>query len=164
MTETKIIRRDVPADLIEATPGGNAIGHWLLASPLLLFLGWLWVDFIRLLSPLPQAGLNLGLGILLYLGLIVLPLGYLAHRLVLSAPRLFHNAGWDVQPLAPVSAAEQYLVRYRYQTRHWAENNWHRAWIRAAQGWVFLEITAILVGAVVMVPLYFSALEFGFGR
>ena len=39
-----------------------------------------------------------------------------------------------------------------------------RRWLRAAQGWVFLEITAIFVGAVAMVPLFFSATEFGFGQ
>jgi hypothetical protein len=164
MTEAKFVRREVPADLIEATPGGSAIGHWLLAAPILLFLGWFWVDFVHLISPLPQYGLNALIGTALYLFLIVLPLGYLAHRLVLSLPRLFHNAGWDIQPLAPVNPAEQYLVRYRYQARHWAENNWQRAWLRAAQGWVYLEIAAILVGAVVMIPLYFSAVEFGFGQ
>jgi hypothetical protein len=33
-----------------------------------------------------------------------------------------------------------------------------------AQGWVFIEMAAILIGAVVMLPLYLSALEFGFGQ
>jgi hypothetical protein len=33
-----------------------------------------------------------------------------------------------------------------------------------AQGWVFLEMAAILIGAVVMIPLYFSARDFGFGQ
>lgn len=164
MAKTNIVRPEVTVDLIETTPSGNALGHWLLASPLLLFLGWLWTDFFHLISPLPYYGVNLVSGALLYLCLIVLPFGYLAHRLVLSLPRLFNQAGWDVQPLTTVRPEEQYLVRYRYQTRQWAENSWRRAWLRAAQGWVFLEIAAILVGAVAMIPLYFSAVEFGFGR
>ena len=57
---------------------------------------------------------------------LALPFGVLAHRLVLSFPRLFHNAGWDIEPLEPVKLAEQYLVRYRYQQRHWATNSWRR--------------------------------------
>jgi hypothetical protein len=40
----KVERRQVPADLIEATPGNNGLWQWLLASPLLLLLGWTWVD------------------------------------------------------------------------------------------------------------------------
>jgi hypothetical protein len=55
-------------------------------------------------------------------------------------------------------------VHYRYQARHWAANRWSRAWLRAAQGWVYLEIIAILLGAIVMIPLFFSAVEFGFGQ
>jgi hypothetical protein len=37
-------------------------------------------------------------------------------------------------------------------------------WIRAAQGWVYLEIIAIFVGAIAMIPLFFSAVDFGFGQ
>ena len=160
-SEIKPIRREVPADLIESTPGSHALGHWLLASPCLIFLAWLWVDLFR---PLPWYWGNVVLGLLLYVIIIVLPLGYLAHQFVLALPRLFHNAGWDVEPLEPVKLAEQYLVRYRYQQRHWAANSWSRAWARAAQGWVYLEIAAILLGAMAMIPLFFSVTEFGFGR
>jgi hypothetical protein len=164
MSQTNAVRRVVQADLVESTPPSGGMGQWLLASPLLLFGAWLWVDLVQALSPLSSYWLNGLLGLPLFAILIVLPLGYAAHRLVLGLPWLFHNAGWDVAPLEPVALAEQYLVRYRYQARHWAATNWQRTWLRAGQGWVFLEIMAILVGAVVMIPLYFSAVEFGFGR
>ena len=164
MSETKFVRREVPADLIEATPGSSALGQWILASPLLIFLAWLWVDLFNLFSPLPWYWVNLPLGLLFYGAIIVLPLGYLAHRGVLALPRLFQNAGWDIEPLEPIKLAEQYTVRYRYQQRHWAPNSWQRTWLRVAQGWVFLEIAVILVGAVAMIPLFFSVSEFGFGR
>src|SRR5436190_23837575 len=108
-SETKLIRREVRADLVESTPGSNALGHWLLASPCLIFLAWLWIDLFR---PLPWYWVNIVLGLILYAIIIVLPLGYLAHQFVLALPRLFHNAGWDVEPLEPVKLAEQYLVRY----------------------------------------------------
>jgi hypothetical protein len=164
-TETKLERREVPAALIETTPGAGALGHWLLASPLLLFLAWSWVDlFHHFVKPTNSYPLNALLGVILFALLIVLPLGLLAHRIVLSLPRLFHHAGWDLQPLAPVAPAEQYLVRYRYEERRWAPLTWGRAWMRAGQGWVFLEMATILFGAVVMIPLYFSAREFGFGQ
>jgi hypothetical protein len=39
-----------------------------------------------------------------------------------------------VQPLEPVTEQEQYLVRYVPQQRHRAPTNWHRLWLRAAQG------------------------------
>lgn len=162
--ETEFVRPIVAADLIEATPGGNGIGHWILASPILLFLLWLWVDLFHLLSPLENRFLNVFLGVLLFIGLIVLPLGLLVHRFILTFPRLFQHAGWEIEPLEPVKPEEIYLVRYRYQERQWAERNWRRAWLRAAQGWVYLEIIAIFVGAIAMIPLFFSAVEFGFGR
>lgn len=161
---SKFTRREVRADLIEATPGANGLGHWVLASPLLLFLGWLWIDFFHALVGLPSYWLSALSGGVLYAFLIVLPLGYVTHRLILLLPRLFQHAGWDLEPLEPVKLEEQYLVRYRYQARRWAASSWQRAWLRAAQGWVFLEIIVILLGAVLMVPLYFSAVEFGFGR
>ncbi|MCB0079408.1 MAG: hypothetical protein KDE47_00685 [Caldilineaceae bacterium] len=161
---TKFERRTVAADLVEATPGGNGIGYWILASPMLLFLLWMWVDFIHLLSPLENRFLNVFIGTLIFIGLIILPLGLLAHRLILLFPRIFQNAGWDVQPLEPVREEEMYVVRYQFQARHWANNSWPRAWLRAAQGWVYLEITAIFVGAIVMIPLFFSAVEYGFGQ
>ncbi|MFN8489151.1 MAG: hypothetical protein U0350_16310 [Caldilineaceae bacterium] len=163
MSEAKFVHREVPADLIESTPGIGGIGYWLLASPWLIFLAWLWVDLVHLFSPLPYWP-DVVIGLILFVLVIVLPFGVLAHRLVLSFPRLFHNAGWDLEPLEAVKLAEQYLVRYRYQQRHWASNSWRRTWLRAAQGWVFLEIAAILIGAVAMIPLFFSVSEFGFGR
>jgi hypothetical protein len=163
--EHKLERRIVPAALIEVTPGGGAVGHWLLASPILLFLGWLWVDLFHLYArPTDSYTVNGLIGLIVFVAVITLPLGLLAHRLVLSFPRLFHNAGWDVQPLTPVAPAEQYLVRYRYVERHWATLDWRRAWLRAGQGWVFLEMAVILLGAILMIPLYFSAREFGFGQ
>lgn len=160
----KFARRRVRADLIEATPGSGALGHWLLAGPMIGFLAWVWVDFVRALSPLAQLWLNVSVGLVLFALLIVLPLGYLAHAVVLAWPRLFQNAGWEVQPLEPVKPEEMYMVQYVYEDRHYARRSWGRAWLRAAQGWVYLEIMAIFVGAIGMIPLYFSALEFGFGR
>jgi hypothetical protein len=88
----------------------------------------------------------------------------LAHALVTAVPGLFQKAGWDVQPLEPVAERDQYLVRYVPQRRYRAPTNWPRLWLRAAQGWVYIEIFAILAGAIVVVPLFFSALDFGFGR
>lgn len=164
MTEAKFTRRAVPANLIEATPPAGGVGYWLLASPLLLFLAWLWIDLFRLVVGWSNYTLSAMVGLVLYALLIVLPLGYLAHRLVLLLPRLFQHAGWDIEPLEPVKPAELYLVQYRFQARQWAPGGWPRAWLRAAQGWVFLEIAAILVGAIAMIPLFFSAAEFGFGR
>lgn len=161
---TPVVRRVVAADLIEATPGRGGLGQWILAAPTILFLLWLWVDVVHWVSPLEIWVVNLLIGIVLYVGGIVLPLGYLAHRLVLTLPRLFQHAGWDIQPLERIKPEEIYLVRYRYQARHWAANSWGRAWLRAAQGWVYLEIIAIFVGAIVMIPLFFSAVEFGFGQ
>lgn len=162
--EAKFVRRTVVADLIEATPSNWGLGQWVLAAPMLIFLLWLWVDWVHVLSPLDVRVVNVFIGALLFIGVIVLPLGYLTHRVVLSFPRIFQHAGWDIQPLERVKPEEIYLVRYRYQARHWAANNWERAWLRVAQGWVYLEIIAILGGAIVMIPLFFSAVEFGFGQ
>ena len=158
-----VSRRDVPADLVEATPGMRALGQWLLASPLLLFLAWLWVDLFAYWSPLPWYLLDVSLGLVIFVFVLVLPLGVLAHALVTALPGLFQNAGWDVQPLEPVAERDQYTVRYVTRTRHRAATTWGRLWLRAAQGWVYWEIFVILGGAVVAVPLFFSMLEFGFG-
>jgi hypothetical protein len=162
--ETKFVRRRVQADLVEATPDAGAVGHWLLAAPLILFLAWFWVDLAQAINPSAPRWLTLGIGLLLFVVAIVLPFGYLAHAFVLAWPRLFQHAGWDVEPLEPVKPAEMYTVHYLYQARHRAPWSWRRAWLRAAQGWVYLEILAIFVGAIGMIPLYFSAVEFGFGR
>lgn len=162
--KTKFVRRRVRADLIEATPGAGALGHWLLAGPMIGFLAWVWVDFVRALSPFPQSWLNISTGLVLFALLILLPFGYAAHAFVLAWPRLFQNAGWEVQPLEPVKPEEMYMVSYRYEARRYAPRSWGRTWLRAAQGWVYLEIMAIFIGAIVMIPLYFSATEFGFGR
>ena len=160
----KIERRVVPVQLIETTPGAGAIGHWLLAAPMLAFLAWTWTDFFAHFSPLTAYWLDVALGLLLLAFTVVLPLGLAAHWLVTSLPRLFHHAGWDVQPLAPIDPSEQYLVRYSYASRQRAPTTWPRLWMRAGQGWVFLEIAAIFVGGVLMIPLFFSATEFGFGQ
>lgn len=160
----KFVPRQVQANLIEATPGAGGLGHWVLASPMLGFLAWIWVDLVHHFSPLEQRWLNIPIGLALFALLVVLPFGYLAHALVLALPRLFQQAGWEVEPLEPIKPEEMYTVQYRYQARHYAPRSWRRAWLRAGQGWVYLEIMAIFVGAIGMIPLYFSATEFGFGR
>lgn len=48
--------------------------------------------------------------------------------------------------------------------RERASNSWRRYWLRAAQGWVYLEIAAIVLGFVALGPLFFSALDMGFGQ
>ena len=162
-TETKAVRRVVPAELIEATPERGALGHWALASPALIFVAWTWIDLLRgaRLTPLPW--LNTTLGVVTFLALVMPILGWLMHRLVLTLPRLFQHAGWDVEPLEPVTTAEQYTVRYRYQRLRWAANSWSRTWLRVAQGWVFLEVAGILLLGLLMIPLFLSATELGFG-
>ena len=156
------VRRTVEADLIETTPASGGLFHWLLASPMLLFLAWMWVDVFAHYSPIPWYWLDALLGLLLLIGLVVLPLGLAAFHLVAALPRLFGHAGWDVQPLEPVREAELPMIRYRYRKRVRAERTWSRVWMRAAQGWVYLEVAAVLIG-VLMVPLFFSAVDFGFG-
>ncbi len=155
-------RRTVPADLVEATPWTT--GQWLLASPLVVYLGWLWVDLFVYYSPVPWRWLDTLLAIAAYLFVLLLPLGLLAHRAVTALPRLFQNAGWDVVPLEAVREAEQYTVRYVPQARRRAPTSWARLWMRAAQGWVYLEIAAVLLGGLLLIPLMMSAGDFGFGR
>jgi hypothetical protein len=158
------VQRTVPARLVESTPMVNGLGYWALASPLILFAGWFWVDLFAYWSPIPWYLLDLLLAIPLYLLVIILPLGYGMHRLVTAFPRVFQHTGWDVEPLEPVRPAEQYSVKYIFKERHRAQTTRQRIWLRAAQGWVYLEIAAIFIGAIAMVPLFFSAREFGFGR
>lgn len=155
-------RRIVRADFVEATPG--AAGQWALASPFVVFVGWLFSDLFIAFVPLPWQWLNVVLAIIVYLCLVVLPLGVLAHWIVTSLPRIFQYAGWDVEPLEPVTEAEQYSVRYRHRARKRAAFSWNRAWLRAAQGWVYLEIFAIFAGAVALIPIFLSVSDYGFGR
>jgi hypothetical protein len=161
---SKVSLREVPADLVEATPGSGALGQWLLASPLLIFLAWLWIDLFAHFSPLPWYWVDALLALPLFALMVVLPLGVLAHAVVTAAPGLFQRAGWEVQPLESVTEREQYLVRYVPQRRHRAPTSWRRLWLRAAQGWVYWEICLIFAGAIAAVPLFFSAVDFGFGR
>ena len=162
MSATEPERRKVPADLVEATP--NMLGNWLLASPVVVLIGWLWVDLFSLYSPLPWPWVDLLVGVGVFLLIVVLPAGWVGHRLVTALPWLFQNAGWDVQPLEPVREEERYLVRYQIRQRHRASATWNRTLRRAGQGWVYWEIFLILAGGVLMIPLFFSALDFGFGR
>ena len=157
-------RRKVRAHLVEATPGGGGWGHWVLSAPAIIFLGWLWLDLFGILRPFQSRPADLLLGALVYVVIILLPLGYGAHRFVTSFPGIFQQAGWTVQPLEPVKPEEQHIVRYICASKERAETDVKRILLRVAQGWVYLEIGAILVGAVAMVPLFFSAVEFGFGR
>jgi hypothetical protein len=131
---------------------------------MLLFIAWAWVDLFAHFSPIPNYWLDALLGLVLMAFVFVLPLGLGAFWLVTSLPRIFQHAGWDLRPLEPVGASEVYPLRYVYRKRYRASHSWARAWLRAAQGWVYLEIAAIFVGAILMIPLYFSAIEFGFGQ
>lgn len=162
-SKPKVRRRSVPVNLVEATPGSGAAGSWLLASPLLVFLLWFWGDLFAYLSPLPRM-IDWIVGSLLYVFLFVLPLGLAAFWLVTSLPKLFHHSGWDVQPLESIAPEEVYQIRFIYRDRFRAKTTWVRTWMRSAQGWVYLEIAAIFVGAIVMIPIFFSVSEFGFGR
>ncbi len=162
-SKPKVQRRSVPVNLIETTPAAGGAGNWLLASPMLLFLLWAWGDLIAYLSPLPRL-LDWAIGILIYVLLLVLPLGVAAFWLVTSLPKLFHHAGWDVQPLESIAPEEEYTVRFTYRDQIRAQTTWRRTWMRAAQGWVFLEIAAIFIGAIAMIPIFLSVSEFGFGQ
>lgn len=157
-------RQEIPALLIEATPTANGLFNWILASPMILFVGWLWIDLFAFFDPIPWYWLDVIVGVLVYIVLILLPFGYLAHRLVTMWPGLFQNAGWDVQPLVAVRPEEQYTARYIATAKERAQTDAARIWMRAAQGWVYIEIATILIGAIVMIPLFFSAVDFGFGQ
>ena len=78
MSTTKLERRQVPAKLVEATP--NAAGQWLLAGPMLVFLGWIFLDLFVSVSPIPWRWLDMILGTFVFLALIVLPFGLAAHH------------------------------------------------------------------------------------
>lgn len=159
----KLVRRTVEANLIETTPGSGGLFHWILASPLLLFLAWIWIDLFAHFSPVPWYWLDAVLGLALFVAVIVLPFGLGAFHFVASLPRIFGHAGWDVQPLEPIREVEIPMIRFHYQGRIRAANSWSRRWLRIAQGWVYLEVAAVLVGGVLMVPIFFSAVDFGFG-
>ena len=161
---TRIIRRQVPVDLIETTPDGGGLFYWVLAAPMLLFLAWTWLDLFAYYSPIPFYWLDAVIGLALLIGLVVLPVGIGAFWLVSSLPRLFSNAGWDVQPLEPMNEAELPMIRFVFRKRQRAQNSWRRAWLRAAQGWVYVEIATILIGGLLIIPAFLSATEFGFGR
>ena len=152
MNSTKFVRRDVTAKLIEANP--SALGQWILAAPMVVFIAWVFLDLFNHFSPIPWRWLDTIHRSLFFLVIVFLPLGLLAHRAVTSFPKLFANAGWDVQPLEPVTSAEMYSVRYHYKERERASNSWSRFWLRVAQGWVYLEITAIFVGFAAIGPIY----------
>lgn len=155
-------RRKVRANLVEATPGAS--GQWILASPFLIYVGWLWVDLVSQWLPSPWHWLNVAMSILLYVLGIVFPLGVAAHWIVTSLPRVFQHAGWDVQPLEPVQESEQYTVDYVPVRRIRAPRSWARLWLRAAQGSVYLEIAVLLIGGILLIPIFLSATDFGFGR
>ena len=160
---THTSQRRIAADLYETQPDAGGLLHWILASPILIFLAWLWVDLFAFYSPLPSYWLDAVLGIVVFVAVIVLPLGLLAYWGVTSVPRLFGHAGWDVQPLEdlPPNAV---MVRYSFRQRFRAKTTWPRRWARAGQGWVYLEIAAILLGGALLAPIFFSATNFGFGR
>lgn len=156
-------RKEVRARLVEMTPGADGFSYWILSAPMIVFLGWLWVDLFELFS-VASRPVGLTLGVMTYIALILLPFGYGAHRLVTSFPGIFQRAGWTVHPLAPLRPAEQYSVKYIVVSRERAATNVRRILLRVAQGWVYLEIAIVLFGALAIAPLYFSAVEFGFGR
>lgn len=160
----RVAYRTVQADLIESQPDNGGLAHWALASPMLIFLAWVWIDLFAHFSPITIYWLDVVLAVVVYLLVIVLPIGVGAFYVVTAVPRLFGHAGWDVQPLEPLSDSEMYTARFQYQTRRRAPNSWGQMWLRAAQGWVYVEIATILIGAVAMIPAYISATEFGFGQ
>lgn len=153
--------RQVAADLMESTP--SQAGQWLLASPLIVYAGWLWLDIFNHYSPIPWRWLDLILGAAIYLMVLIVPLGLVAHRTVTSLPRVFQNAGWDVVPLEPVRESEQYMVKYIAHGRKYAPTTPTRLLLRAAQGSVYIEIFAILAGGLLLIPIFLSATQFGFG-
>ena len=156
-------RRKVQAHLVEATPSAGGLAHWVLAAPGISFLGWMWLDLFSLFSPVEPRPVELLIGSAAYVAIIILPFGYGAHRFVTSFPGIFQQAGWTVMPLEKIEPSEQHVVRYIARTKERAATDAKRVLLRVAQGWVYLEIMAILLGAVGMIPLFFSAVEFGFG-
>ena len=164
MTETKLERPTYDADLIEATPSYGGLGHWILASPTILFLAWNWIALIDTLEPTGYSWLNILIAGILLIGLIILPFGYAAHWIITAMPRLFQRAGWELVPRETVPLKQVYTAHYVYCSKQRARTSWNRVWMRCAQGWVYLEIFIIFAGAILMVPLFFSASEFGFGR
>lgn len=163
MSEQNFTRREVRADLVESTPTLAGLGYWILASPTLGFLGWLWVDLVAALSPIASGWLNVLIALLLFALLIVLPFGYLAYTLITAFPKLFQHAGWEIVPLEDVRLEELYTVRYRYQARRRGRLTWERLSMRLGQGWTFLEIALILGGALALPAIFLSASGFGFG-
>ncbi|MCY4089908.1 MAG: hypothetical protein OXF62_03740 [Caldilineaceae bacterium] len=162
--ETREPRRtEVRARLVEMTPGANGFYYWILSAPVIFFLGWLWVDLVELVS-VASRPVGLTLGAATFVALVILPFGYGAHRLVTSFPGLFQRAGWTVHPLAQLRPAEQYTVKYIVVSRERAATDVPRVLLRVAQGWVYLEIAIVLIGALALPPLYLSAIEFGLGR
>ncbi len=157
-------RRKVQAHLVEATPSAGGLGHWILAAPGVGFLGWMWLDLFSFFSPFEPRPFELLIGTAAYVAFVLLPFGYGAHRFVTSFPGIFQQAGWTVMPLEKVEPSEQHIVRYIARKKERAATDARRVWLRVAQGWVYLEIMAILFGAIAIVPIFFSAVEFGFGR
>lgn len=155
-------QRRIPVDLLETTPPHGAALYWVLASPLLVFFAWIWTDVVVYVSPIESPAADRALAVALLVPLVVL-LGVLAHRLVTSLPRLFHNAGWDVQPLQVLPPEEEHTIRFTYRKRHRAASGWKRWIMRAAQGWVYIEMAVILAAGLLLIPLYLSASRFGFG-
>ena len=164
MSSSVTERPAVPADLIEATPERNGLLEWILASPMIVFLLWAWVDLFAWLSPIPWYWLDALVGTAVFALLIVLPLGLVTHWIVTAIPSVFQRAGWELQFLEPVDEAKVPFTRWEIRTYRRAPTSWARLWLRAAQGWVWLEMATILVGGIVMIPLFFNAVEFGFGR
>ena len=141
MTNTKPVRRTVPAKLMESTPDRRGLGHWALASPMIIYAGWLAVDIFAALSPIPWRWLDLILGTLLYVFLIVLPAGVLAHGLITAFPRLFQQSGWDVIPLERRRPGEDLPGSATIMSSaNGPPQLGPGCWLRAAQGWVYLEI------------------------
>jgi len=160
----KFERLQIDADLLEATPSANGLWHWILASPLLLFLAWNWIAIADTLSPLPWMWVNIVLSGIAFIVLLVLPLGCVGFWIVSAFPQIFHHAGWELQPRETYPVERMYSAKFTYQDRARATTNWPRIFMRAAQGWVYLEIFAIFAGAILLIPLFLSVTQFGFGR
>lgn len=162
--ESKFERLVINADLLEATPTANGLWHWILASPLLLFIAWNWIAIADTLSPIPYTFVNILLSGAAFIFLFVLPIGNLGFLIVSAFPQIFHNAGWELQPREIHPIEQTYSAKYQYHKRARATTNWPRIMMRAAQGWVYWEIFAIFAGALLMIPLFLSVSQFGFGQ